>query len=460
MNNTQKILGINTFFGSIKYEGFVNDDFRSSTSFMDYDAVVIDTSYLAQEYGEDYPKTFQGKRMISKDESYKMTEEFAKIRAQIVEFLKQGKNVFVLMSTNENCFVHTGKTEYSGAGKNARATNIVSEFDVFSFLPINMNPSMVSGEKFDIVCQPPFSTFFQATKDMLYYDAYFEAPKNVTLLTLPNSEKAISAFYEHEKGKIIILPYPYDEGCFESEKEWKKSGKKYLSALFELNNALNSCADSYVLPLWSNDIKILNEEVEEGNLEKDIKKLHDIETKIEKRKDIIKKIKNKKMLLTASGTPLEEVVNETLQAIGFTMRQAEKGRSDIIASYNEVDVVAEIKGVSKSAAEKHAAQLEKWVSQYIEDNDHAPKPLLIVNGYCDTPLTKRTENVFPEQMIKYCEARGHALITTTQLLCLYIEINDNPDCATERIAEMLSCVGRYQRYQDFENYLKILKNEE
>ena len=58
-----------------------------------------------------------------------------------------------------------------------------------------------------------------------------------------------------------------------------------------------------------------------------------------------------------------------------------KGRSDIIAKYGEVAIVAEIKGVTKSAAEKHAAQLEKWVAQYIEENEVSPKGMLIVNGF-------------------------------------------------------------------------------
>ena len=95
---------------------------------------------------------------------------------------------------------------------------------------------------------------------------------------------------------------------------------------------------------------------------------------------------------------------------------------------------------------------------FIEEKEHAPKPILIVNGYCDTPLVERVDDTFPNQMLKYCEARGHALITTTQLLCLYIEIKKKPTCAEERIAELLSCVGKYQRYLDYDNYIKLEQN--
>ena len=173
MSKPPRILGINTNFESLDYKGFVEVSFRTDVSFMDYDAVVISTGYLAQNYHTDYPATFEGKRMISKDDSHLMIEEFARTKEQMIEVLKQGKNIFILLDKNEKCFIHTGKTEYSGTGKNARGTNIVTSFDVFSFLPININATLVSGDEFNIACQPPYSTFFQSTRDMLYYNAYF-----------------------------------------------------------------------------------------------------------------------------------------------------------------------------------------------------------------------------------------------------------------------------------------------
>ena len=168
----------------------------------------------------------------------------------------------------------------------------------------------------------------------------------------------------------------------------------------------------------------------------------------------VQEVQKYKLLLTSSGTTLEEIVKQVLDELGFTILEAEKGRSDIIAKYGEVAIVAEIKGVTKSAAEKHAAQLEKWVAQYIEENEVSPKGMLIVNGFCDMPLNERLEDVFPQQMLKYCVSRGHVLLTSTQLLCLYIEVCKNPICKEERITELLSCVGKYERYRETKDYLK------
>ena len=458
-SNAQEILGLNTRFKSLKYKGLTEFDFRSDISFLDYDAIIIDTSSLARRYEtKPYDESFRGKRKISEDESFLMREEFDRTKVQMIEFLKQGKNAFILVARNENCYVHSSHVEHGGTRRIARATaDVLEEFDVFSFLPINIQPTMVVGETFDIVCRAPYSLFFQETADLSYYAAYFKAPRQSTLLTVPNSDKAVSAVFECEKGKIILLPCPYD---YKTEEASKKYGKIYLDALFELNHALMAREDSYSLPLWTDGIKILDEEDQEKKLEQDLKKLEDIKAEIAKREARINKIRRKKILIAASGTMLEEVVKETLQEIGFTLHEAEVGRSDIIASYDGVDVVAEIKGVSKSAAEKHAAQLEKWVAQFIEEKGRSPKALLIVNGYCDTPISERTEEVFPDQMLKYCKSREHALITTTQLLCLYIEIKNNPACAKERITELFSCVGKYSRYLDYKKYLRLIENEE
>ena len=167
-----------------------------------------------------------------------------------------------------------------------------------------------------------------------------------------------------------------------------------------------------------------------------------------------------KLLLTTSGSLLEEITKQVLSELGFSILDSERGRSDIVAQYGDINIVAEIKGVTKSAAEKHAAQLEKWVSQYIEETEVTPKALLIVNGFSETPIKNRKEEVFPSQMLKYCEARGHTLITTTQLLCLFIEVKQNPECKQERLNELLSCIGKYKRYQDIENYLISYDSEE
>ncbi len=283
----------------------------------------------------------------------------------------------------------------------------------------------------------------------------FLLQKNSTILgKIKGTDKVVAAVIPYGSGKIVLLPQIYEEEEYKTEDVWKENGKKYLDSLFELNRRLKITDEEMDLPGWAQNIYILDEKVKlkkQNTIENKIAKL---EKELDKERIAVQEVQKYKLLLTSSGTTLEEIVKQVLDELGFTILEAEKGRSDIIAKYGEVAIVAEIKGVTKSAAEKHAAQLEKWVAQYIEENEVSPKGMLIVNGFCDMPLNERLEDVFPQQMLKYCVSRGHVLLTSTQLLCLYIEVCKNPICKEERITELLSCVGKYERYRETKDYLK------
>ena len=457
MPKNYRILGINTSFSSLNEKVIVQDSIRSTRLFLDFDIILIDTTDFFSAYREGYMSTHNGKELFSKEQSCSITEDFDRTNNQIIEYLKQGKTLFVVLGKNDRSYIYTGGTRYRGTGRDAQNLKYICEADPFSFLPVSIKPTFMDGERYSVICRAPYKHFFEKTKDVLCYNAYFDTSKNV-LATSPNG-KAISAVFEVEKGKIVILPDYYTEGYFEDEEEGRKHIREYIDALIELNKALEVSEEAYHLPQWTDGIKVLSEMDEEKELQRIEKDLKTLEAKRNNQKDVLEHVQRKKRLIAASGSILEDVVKDVLQEIGFVLCEAEIGRSDIVATYKEIDVVAEIKGVTKSAAEKHAAQLEKWSARFVDKNERVPKALLIVNGYCETPLEKRTEEVFPDQMLEYCIARKHALITTTQLLCLYTEIKTNPECADERINELLSCVGRYQRYQNYKDYITI-KSEE
>ena len=113
----------------------------------------------------------------------------------------------------------------------------------------------------------------------------------------------------------------------------------------------------------------------------------------EKQQKRLEAIQKYKLTLTSSGKELEKIVTQIFSELGFTIWESEHNRADGIFEYNNHKFVIEIKGVSKSAAEKHAAQLEKWVSEFIENNGTIPKAILVVNGFRKKELSKRTEDI-------------------------------------------------------------------
>jgi hypothetical protein len=115
--------------------------------------------------------------------------------------------------------------------------------------------------------------------------------------------------------------------------------------------------------------------------------------------------------------------------------------------------VAEIKGKAKSAAEKDAAQLEKWVATYHAEHEQQPKGILVVNGWRDVPLAQRdAKPTFPEQMLAYARGRGHCLITGLQLLCAWIDAENDPSRAADIANEIMNTVGVYEGHTSWREF--------
>lgn len=65
-----------------------------------------------------------------------------------------------------------------------------------------------------------------------------------------------------------------------------------------------------------------------------------------------------------------------------------------------------------------------------------PKGILIVNAFKDKPLFERTESAFQNQMLSYCKKMELNLMTSTQLLGLYLDFKLG-DISLEKIQQLL-----------------------
>jgi len=78
----------------------------------------------------------------------------------------------------------------------------------------------------------------------------------------------------------------------------------------------------------------------------------------------------------------------------------------------------------------------------------------VVNGFRTKSIDQRNEDVFPKQMLAYSESRNHCLISTTQLLCLYIACKRDETKKGELIQEFINTVGVYNKFTDVDKFLK------
>ena len=157
-----------------------------------------------------------------------------------------------------------------------------------------------------------------------------------------------------------------------------------------------------------------------------------------------------KRLVSAQGTTLELQVEQAFRVIGFSIEDRRPGRSDLRITYGDRHGVVEIKGVTKSAAERHAAQLEKWVAEEVQEG-RAAKGILVVNTWRHVPLDQRLEASFPPQMLPYSEARGHSLLTGAQLLSMVRACIADESRKDKVAAEILDAVGVVRGWSDLDD---------
>jgi len=444
MSQNKNFAGIETDFSVDRQDKFVNLRINDGQSLLDYDCIIINANQLIHKYcngSQDY----KFRKLLTKEYSEKIRTDFNRVKSHLIDLLSQGKNVYVLLGDNPGCYVQEWRRnqwEYT-------------YFSSYSFLPLDyFNAYELNGTKVKLVNQL-FKNFFDPFIVDIKYKNELHYRGVSAILKVGETDRIVSGIVPYEKGQIIFLPYlnfisEYDHESCERQ-------RKFVKALMELENLLSTPQDENTYPEWIDNYNILTET-------DDIKQLNNLENEknellkqIEKQKECLNLLKKYKGLFTSSGKQLENIVKEIFEKIGFQVFPSEPNRTDVIAKYNDTDVVMEIKGLTKSAAEKNAAQLEKWVSMFIEKEERTPKPLLIVNAFCDMPLEQRTEDVFPNQMLSYSTSRNHCLISTTQLLCLFIEVTQKPECKEGCINELLTTVGIYNRYKDYTQFIKKVK---
>lgn len=429
-----KALTIGSFIG-FDYD---NADFGSAISFLDYDLVLIDCSIIQLEYKANYARsTYLGLKSIGDSDSPRIVNDLNRRKQEILDLLKLGRTVFVYTPTQQKVYVDTGKREYSGTGKNMKTTRIVDELDILKFLPCSFNTVTAEGSSIEPLRNPFFNDFWKNHIGEMLYTAYFDGEFGNPLAKIKGTNKVIASYLPIENGNLVFIPK------FINEDDDEELEARFLNSLIQIATNLKESTGDYSLPSWSQNYIVPGEEEFKNELLNLEAELDSVKHKISIKKEKLLSLDEYKLLFTGTGRSLEVQVSKVFKELGFMVSEGVPGRDDLILSYNDKVAVVEIKGVTKSAAEKHAAQLEKWASEYLASNEIAPKGILIVNAFKDTPLIDRTEAAFPAQMLKYCESRDHCLLTGVQLINIYFYFKQHPETKDAIIESIFNTKGVY-----------------
>lgn len=416
--------------------------FDSKESILEYDLLIIDFETLYTPY--KHYEYYKGKGRLSDNDSVRIQEDIRRRKNEILEFLKSGKDIIVILSNKDYRYYYTGKYEYSGTGRNARKTSYVEEVYLTDVIPKFPSTIDSSGSGIQIINKSS-NEFFEKYKNCFKYKAYTEdIDDNKKILNIKGTTKTISYYEEYEKGIILFFPQPTFEHL------GKSASTKELNFFKDINILLSSIKHNNTMPLpeWTKDYKLPNEQ-------EIINDINDIDMKIEKLRiekdktnEQLVKLQNKKRLFTACDTELEEIVKDTFEEIGFSILKFGGNEEDILMEYKKKPFIVEIKGLDKSAAEKNAAQTAKWIANYFAETGKKPKGILIVNAFKNKLLEDRQET-FPNQMIKYSAQQEICLLSTMQLLNIYYAIINNPSEKTKIIDSIFKTNGIFNDLIDW-----------
>lgn len=435
----------------IQHDNVDNKLFKSSVSLLDYDMLIWDPSKLFEEYDTYYAQPlYRGHRNLDDHDSAKIIEDIKRRKEEIVEFIKNNRVIILMLPPPTQCYYASGKYDYSGSGKNRATTRYVDEIDLCSIIPITNFKSVVAdGINIELRGQDPFKKYWNTIGKRHYYSAYLSTPIGKPFLFIKGTDKAVGTWVPTEKGIFLILPSILN-------KPQTEFSAQFIAAVSELVSELQKSTGDYSLPLWANRYGLPGEGAKRKQIATKESESNALVAEIDKLKDDLVNHEKRKILISGSGSTLENQVAVVLKEMGFIVEKGEEGRDDLILKYGTKVAVVEIKGTSKSASEKHAAQLEKWVAEYTTNNDVKPKGVLLVNAYCDIPLNERIEPAFPHQMIKYSTNRDHCLITTTQLLGFYYAVLNDPSTKDALINEFFDTVGVYSKFSDYKSFLSVI----
>jgi hypothetical protein len=433
------------------YEPAAYSTFNGEQSCFDFDVVIWDPAHSLHGYERAYPPIYQGLPSLDESSSVRSRADIDRRRAEFLEFVDSGGVLFVITRAPRRFFYDTGERSYSGTGRNQKTTVHVANDDIWRALPLTVSFAKAGGTLMRFVGPPEFSALWRQFKDIFSYEAVIDTKIGTPILKVAGTEKIAAQIIPTKGGGAVVLlpvpsfsevdddedadadadesddPEPDVEGSESQRADDEPSSRahEFQHALCDLAARVKARGNVEPLPAWASNFRLPGESDsrsqianKESQIELARSELTDLQTELNR-------MESRKHLVTGTGRPLETEVRHVLEVLGGVVEEPEPGRDDWKVVFPEGRAVVEVKGLEKSAGEKDSAQLEKWVANELEETGVAPKGLLIVNGWRTVPIDQRSELVFPDQMLKYSTARGHCLVTGSQMLGILNNVQMN-----------------------------------
>jgi hypothetical protein len=321
------------------------------------------------------------------------------------------------------------------------------------------------GDEMELKLGEPFASFWRAQRGRLYYSAVIAKHPGSVAATVKDTDKPVAVIARVGTGSVILVPTIWWPDIREDEEKDENDGtvtmserrimdEEFTDALLQLAAELRAETGDYAIPEWAAGLHLPGEADKRAELRELQERLVQLQEGLDAHQADMKRLDERKILFTGSGAALEHVAEQAFAALGFEIESGAPGRTDRVLMLKGAPAVVEIKGKAKSAAEKDAAQLEKWVAGHHVEHEVQPKGILLVNAWRDLALADREARpAFPEQMLGYATGRGHCLISGLQLLCAWLDGERHPDRVEAIGRSIMDTVGVYETHSEWRDYL-------
>lgn len=441
--------GLLGYYTEYDHKDMESINFSSDKTILEYEILLIDLKSIFQEY-KSYTE-YKGLPLITDHDSMQLRMDLDRRKNEIKEFLECGKSVIVIDGNDDCVYCYSGNKTISGTGKNAKTTHFVEAVHSSSLLPIKISQLNLSGKMITFNNKKVEEILKKYIDYFEYRTTYENVNENNILMTIKNTKKVVSYFEKVGKGFLIFVPDLNFTGA-----DYKKESsleKKYFNDLSEFSKVI--IKDEIKLPLFSQKYLLPNEELIINDIEQLKKKLNELIIDIKSKEEVLLNLQKEKIMFTGTGTSLEMNSVQQFKEIGFSIEKYDPNSvdEDIVIKYKERIAVVEVKGVSRSATEKHTSQIVKWKSEYHIENGILPKGILLVNAFNERDLEERQE-YFPTQMLKYARHQEICLLTTIQLYNIKEHLKNNSAEKEKIINEIFNANGLYNGFEEWNLNIK------
>lgn len=432
---------------SISYEipghSDLSHNYSTNQSLLDADLVLFEPDFSSYNL-DGYDSYYNGKPCYDKYDSFQLQENTIHWKKELSTALKSGKTVFVFFRKFKESYIYTGRKEFSGTGRNARTTNIVTNYHNYNFFPIDI-PTIIPKEGKEIIFtgNSVFSSFWAEFQDYLHYESYFDSKVDNPIFLTKTGEKTIGALFRVGTGNLVLLPpLNYDEKKFvkyDSKKKksfWTtkaiKFGNNLLNILIAIDKELRRGGDKTPTPDWANDseFKLKEENCILAEIQTASQQIDTLV--IQKNKAIEKLDESRKLkdLLFEKGKILERAIIaalEILECKAENYNDENLELDQVILSPEGERFIGEAEGKDSSAVNiDKFRQLTSNIQEDLkrEEVSNAAIGILFGNGYRLTEPSERKEQ-FTEKCISTAKSSNCILIRTSDLFRVVKYIKDS-----------------------------------